>query len=205
MINQPDLSEDVSKVRTATAMVRVERPPSSALSESIMLPGLGRLSLGFGPSASKHEWRLIDPLGEIYRNLGIQVGPKQVEPLARVFPRLKEASRVALGTNGIGRFESFRLNRAGWYFGSGESLNYESVQQVNNFFALVKIPSSFQPSIFLSEHGNLALGWENNIAGSIELEFGPIVIRYSFEKLDEEGESEFGELLSRFGDVLQSA
>jgi hypothetical protein len=203
MYNQPALSDDITKMKTVTALVRVERPPSSALSESIMLHGVGRLTMGF--DQSKYEWGLIDPIGERYRSLGIQVGSKQAEPLARVFPRLKEASLKALGQNGVSRFESFRLNQAGWYFGFGEPLNYESVQQVNNFFALIPMPPSIHPSIFLSEHGFLALGWENKVAGSIELEFGPSYLRYSFEKLGEEGELEFGELLRRYGNVLKSA
>jgi hypothetical protein len=201
MYNQPDQLKDISKVQTATVEVRTVRPPDGI--DSIRLVGSEKPIRIDASDAMFKGLSFFDI--ERYNRLGIQVGPKQFEPLAKVWPRLNSSSRSALGANGISRFESFRLNQAGWYFGSGEPLNYESVQQFNKFFALVKIPPTSHPSIFLSEHGNLALGWENNIAGSIELEFGPSVVRYSFEKLDDEGESEFGELLSRFVDVLQSA
>ncbi len=92
-----------------------------------------------------------------------------------------------LGSAGVERLKKFMEYDAGWNFGGGFPLSRESLSKmeyfINQFF-------NFQvtPSVFMSNEGNLLLGWEDKTGKGIELEFFNDKIGYLIESIDEEDE-----------------
>jgi hypothetical protein len=91
-----------------------------------------------------------------------------------------------IGQNGISRIESFKRYQEGWNFGVGNPLSLASLGALEYFISQY---NSFEcePSVFLSDNGNLILGWESVTRGSIELEFWQEKIEYFVEDLNVEG------------------
>lgn len=83
---------------------------------------------------------------------------------------LRARARAILGTNGVSRFEEFCSYRRGWDFGQGKALTRSSILRMEVF---LKHYSTFhrEPSLFLTQRGNLMLGWEDESNNPIELEF----------------------------------
>lgn len=103
------------------------------------------------------------------------------------FQDLGKVTKMVLGHEGVDRLNKFRQYEAGWNFGEGLSLSSKSLSTMEYF-----IDQSFSfkvsPSIFMSNEGNLLLGWEDNAGKKIELEFQDESIGYFIESLDEENE-----------------
>ncbi len=145
----------------------------------------------------------LDPDNQMYRGFGMTVSPVGNTLLNAKRTLLSIETQSVLGDIGLRRYANFRKNKVGWYFGKGEPLNQQSVELLNRF-AVHFGALSVRPSLFLSEHGFLALGWENSIAGYIELEFTNDEIRYSFEAIKREGSDTFEEFIKEFEEILKS-
>jgi hypothetical protein len=91
-----------------------------------------------------------------------------------------------IGEHGLQRFLNFQRYQKGWDFGRGEPLSSCSTGALEYFLNLY---SAFddEPSLFLTDNGNLSLGWESRDGGAIELEFFPDKIEYYIEKANIEG------------------
>lgn len=75
-----------------------------------------------------------------------------------------------LGENGAARFREFRDYPEGWDFGAGKALTRNSIHRMETF--LQQCPHFMsEPSLFLTDRGNLMLGWEDETGNPIELEF----------------------------------
>ena len=102
---------------------------------------------------------------------------------------LSPGAQAALGENGYVRFREFREYAAGWNLGRGRPLSTGSAATLELFLAEF---SDFdtRPSLFMTEAGNLELGWEDRTGRRIEIEFFPDRLAYFFESddLGEEGE-----------------
>jgi len=111
-----------------------------------------------------------------------QGGPKNVSILD-----ISKATEMVLGLEGVERLNNFREYEAGWSFGDGAPISQKSLSAmeyfINQFFSFQIIPS-----IFMSNEGNLLLGWEDITGKQIELEFFEDSIGYFIESLDEENE-----------------
>jgi hypothetical protein len=77
-----------------------------------------------------------------------------------------------LGDNGVARFEEFWSYEDGWDFGDGKVLSLKSISSLEAFFEQF---AEFRrrPSLFLTQSGNLMLGWEDAANSTIELECTP--------------------------------
>jgi hypothetical protein len=96
---------------------------------------------------------------------------------------LSSGARAIVGENGYARFKEFRSYAAGWDFGRGRALSPESVATLELFLAAFSdFPT--RPSLFMTEAGNLLLGWEDREAHRIEIECFPDRIAYYFENED---------------------
>ncbi len=90
--------------------------------------------------------------------------------LTRTLPELSRRASTILGANGVARFNEFLSYHAGWDFGRGQVLSRNSLLRMEQF--LEEHPNfRRRPSLFFTEEGNLALGWEDPADKMIELEF----------------------------------
>lgn len=100
---------------------------------------------------------------------------------------ISEVTIMVLGHAGLERLNKFREYRDGWDLGKGRELSQKSLSTmeyfVNQFYSF-----HVTPSVFMSNEGNLLLGWEDTAGKRIELEFYPNAIGYYIETLDEEEE-----------------
>ncbi|MHB9074736.1 MAG: hypothetical protein ACYC6G_14565 [Desulfobaccales bacterium] len=101
---------------------------------------------------------------------------------------LSRKSIAIIGENGLHRFEEFKQYEGGWNFGTGAPLSSQSIALLDTFINIHYGCFKTEPSIFLTRSGNLQLGWEDQNAQSIELEFFADRIEYYIESKDEEGE-----------------
>lgn len=112
---------------------------------------------------------------------------EQDEPKSVSFLDISKATEMVLGLDGVARLNNFREYEAGWNFGDGAPISPRSLSAmeyfINQFFSFQIIPS-----IFMSNDGNLLLGWEDSTGKQIELEFFEDSIGYFIESLDEENE-----------------
>lgn len=119
---------------------------------------------------------------------------------------LSDDSKRILGKNGADRFGKFKRYRQGWEHGQGEPLSSRSVRLLDFFLRRLPELSTLEPSLFLTDPGNLQLGWTDDRGGMVELEFFPDKIEYYLESLNEENSvpsSEQGMLLEKVKSILK--
>ena len=105
--------------------------------------------------------------------------------LARTAPELSRRATAILGANGVARFKDFLSYREGWDFGRGMVLSRNSLLRMEQFLA--EHPNfRRRPSLFFTEDGNLALGWEDAADRTIELEFSTQGYSLYLEGADED-------------------
>ncbi len=88
-----------------------------------------------------------------------------------------------LGTRGWGRLLYFqRCYSQGWgENGKGQPLSPRSVEALFRF--LEALPTSEnKPSVFLTDEGNVELGWENSADAAVQVEFTPDGAEYFIER-----------------------
>jgi len=99
---------------------------------------------------------------------------------------LSKRAKEIIGTNGVKRFNNFKLLESGWDCGKGEILSPHSVAAMNTFIAdysgVIR-----DTSIFLTLDGNLQLQWKNLDGKYVEIEFFAEHMEYYDEASDDEG------------------
>ena len=102
-------------------------------------------------------------------------------------PYLTDRAASVLGPNGVDRFAEFSSYQNGWDFGNGTALNSESVARMEEFLSHF---SGFErrPSLFLTQVGNLMLGWEDTYGSPVEIEFAPNAYRLYLGSADDDRE-----------------
>jgi len=123
----------------------------------------------------------------------ISVGFLQVEEIASKNSFAPPISSVDISSHtqqfitkrGFARLVEFGKAKSGWDRGKGQSLNLESVAEMDIFIHGLK----FKPdrvSVFMSHAGNVVVSWPEPEEGLIELEFLAGAVSYFVESLDEE-------------------
>jgi len=93
-------------------------------------------------------------------------------------------SKEAIGKHGIKRFHRFKKYKNGWDGAESKKVSPMSIASMEAFLEIFGSKFNIEPSLFLSRHGNLMLGWEDGADNSIELEFGAESIQYYIESLE---------------------
>ncbi len=101
---------------------------------------------------------------------------------------LSKKAIAIIGENGADRFEEFKQYKSGWDLGIGEPLSPQSIALLDTFINFYYDCFKTEPSLFLTNSGNLELGWEDKNGQEIELEFFPNKIEFYIESIGEEGE-----------------
>jgi hypothetical protein len=114
---------------------------------------------------------------------------------------LGKATKEAIGEIGCARFDSFLTYEAGWNGGDAKPLSLESVAMIEVFVANFNNFAT-EPSLFLTQNGNLKLGWEDSTGGAIEVEFMPSAFKYYIERRDEEGSVKIAEVNKLISKIL---
>ncbi|MBF0473711.1 MAG: hypothetical protein HQK93_08270 [Nitrospirae bacterium] len=94
-----------------------------------------------------------------------------------------------LDKHSIDRLENFKKIPSGWDEDESLQLNNDTIKTMEEFLNnLLDFNLIFnkRPSIFLTNEGNVALGWENIDGKSIELEFMKDKIEYYIESIEME-------------------
>ena len=95
-------------------------------------------------------------------------------------PKTKEL----LGADGLARYEMLRASTPS----TGERPMSDLSVAVMSAFVASLNDLNFEPSLFLTNAGNLEFGWDDSNGNQISLEFFPDKIEYYIEKSDDEGE-----------------
>lgn len=99
---------------------------------------------------------------------------------------ISNPAKVAIGSAGIKRLESFFKLQSGWDGRDSRSISLNSVADFSNFFD----ETGFCPEklgIFMSAQGNVVINWPDQRGQLVELEFHSNGVDYFVEENGEEG------------------
>lgn len=97
-------------------------------------------------------------------------------------------AKALLGERGVSRFQEFKRYRKGWDFDHGEELSKSSTAVLDMFLNEIKGFGESNPSIFMTQMGNLELSWEDETGAPVEVEFFADKVEFYLGASDEEGE-----------------
>ena len=112
---------------------------------------------------------------------------------------VEQSLLAKLGARGWGRIHHLRNHyNQPWGEGGGEPLSPRALDGLTRFVSAATFPSGRQPSVFLTDQGNLELSWEDARGLARQVEFTATGIDYFVAATGEEGS--FG--LDRLVDVV---
>jgi hypothetical protein len=100
---------------------------------------------------------------------------------------IEQALLTKLGARGWGRIHHFRNHyNQPWGERRGEPLSPRALGLLTRFVAAATFPAGGQPSVFLTDQGNLELCWEDATGAARQVEFKADGIDYYIEATSEE-------------------
>jgi len=124
--------------------------------------------------------------------------PEKIKPIDSPTAKM----RNVLGNYGIDRLCKFAELKSGLDFGRGKALSPASLGMLEFFLQKYTALEEAEPSIFLTQDGNLQLEWEDKKGNHVEVEFFYEYIEYFLSATGEEGEYNLNEI-EKFISILE--
>jgi hypothetical protein len=115
------------------------------------------------------------------------MGFSSIHRIAMDDPAVEQSLLTKLGARGWGRIHHFRnhYNQV-WGERRGSPLSARALDGLTRFVTAATFPAGSQPSVFLTDHGNLELCWEDSQGTARQVEFKADSIEYFVAATGEE-------------------
>lgn len=108
-----------------------------------------------------------------------------------------------LGVRGWGRICHFRqFYGSGWGTGAGRPVSPRALEGLYRFLEQATFPQGRNPSVFLTDDGNLELCWEDSAGKAVQVEFTPAGAEFYVESSAREESVDYSEIAKLAAELI---